>query len=174
MSFRQLGALSQAETMKLAWSLPALDRSVRTSWSRCGGWPAATPGRWSTWTRCWPAAPPATPTSPPGSATAITRRLDGADRGQWLAARTGLDAALAETVALAADDVLLEDLLTRLAQVPGAAGLLLGVSVYREPADTNAVLFAAGLPDPAAGHTPDRAAASEQIPDILAPPGHRG
>ena len=77
---------------------------------------------------------------------AITRRLDGADRGRWLAARTGLDAALAETVALAADDVLLEDLLARLVQVPGAADLLLGVSVYREPVDMNAVLFAAGSP----------------------------
>ena len=102
---------------------------------------------------------------------AVTRRLDGAGRDQWLAARTSLDAALAETVALAANDVLLEDLLARLAQVPGATGLLLGVSVYREPADTSAVLFVAGLPDPAARHTPDRAAASEQITAILAAAG---
>src|SRR5207249_3075555 len=69
---------------------------------------------------------------------AVTRRLDGADRTQWLAARTGLDAALAETVALAADDVLLDELLARLDQVPGAATLLNGVSVYREPVDLNA------------------------------------
>ena len=62
-------------------------------------------------------------------------------------------------MALAADDVLLDDLLARLAQVPGAADLLLGVSVYREPVDLNAVLFQAGQPDPDAEHIPDREAA---------------
>jgi hypothetical protein len=61
---------------------------------------------------------------------AVRRRLGGTDKDRWLAARTGLDAALAETVALAADDVLLDDLLARLGHVPGAVELLLGVSVY--------------------------------------------
>ena len=103
--------------------------------------------------------------------TAITGRLSGADRGRWLAARTGLDAALAETVALAADDVLLDDLLTHLAQVPGAAGLLLGVSVYREAVDRNAVLFQAGQADPDAEEIPDRQAAYQQITSILAAAG---
>ena len=84
---------------------------------------------------------------------------------------TGLDAALAETVALAADDVLLDDLLTRLDQVPGAPGLLLGISVYREPVDDSAVLFQAGQPDPAAEHIPDRKAACQQITAILAAVG---
>ena len=102
---------------------------------------------------------------------AVTRRLSGADRGQWLAARTGLDAALAETVALAADDVLLGELLAGLARIPGAADLLLGVSVYREPVDTNAVLFQAGQPDPDAEHIPDRAAAGQQIEEVLAAAG---
>ena len=144
LSFRQLGALSRAETMKLAWSLPALDQldedQLEQVWRLAGGHPrsleyldallAGGTARYPDVTARLDAA--------------ITRRLDGADRDQWLAARTSLDAALAETVALAADDVLLEDLLTRLAQVPGATSLLLGVSVYREPVDTNAVLFAAG------------------------------
>ena len=84
----------------------------------------------------------------------ISRRLSEADRGRSLAGRTGLDAALAETVALAADDVLLDDLLARLAEVPGAADLLLGVSVYREPVDRNALLFQTGQPDPDAAHIP--------------------
>ena len=74
-------------------------------------------------------------------------------------------------MALAADDVLLDDLLARLAQVPGAADLLLGVSVYREPVDNNAVLFQAGQPDPDAEHIPDRQAAYEQITGILAAAG---
>ena len=103
--------------------------------------------------------------------TAITGRLSGADLSEWLAARTGLDAALAETVALAADDVLLDDLLARLADVPGAAGLLLGVSVYREAADRNAVLFQAGQADPDAEQIPDRQAAYQQITAVLAAAG---
>ena len=52
LAFRQLGSLSRAETMKLAWSLPALDKLTSPSWTRCGGWQAATPGPWSTWTPC--------------------------------------------------------------------------------------------------------------------------
>jgi hypothetical protein len=68
-------------------------------------------------------------------------------------------------VVLAADDVLLDDLLAR---IPGAAGLLLGVSVYREPVDLNAVLFQAGQPDPDAEDVPGRTAASKRIAEILA------
>ena len=55
LSFRQLGALSRAETMKLAWSLPALDEldegQLERVWRLAGG----IPGRWSTSTRCCPA-----------------------------------------------------------------------------------------------------------------------
>jgi hypothetical protein len=171
LSFRQLGALSRAETMKLAWSLPALDRldegQLEQVWRLAGGHPrsleyldallAGGQARYPDVTERLTAA--------------ISRRLSGGDRGQWLVARTGLDAALAETVALAADDVLLGDLLTRLDRVPGAADLLLGVSVYREPVDDNAVLFQAGQPDPAAEDIPDRAAAGQHIEEVLAAAG---
>ncbi len=122
LSFRQPGALSQAETMKLAWSLPALDRldqdQLEQVWRLAGGHPrsleyldALLGGGTARYLDVTARL-----------AAAITRRLDGIGRDQWLAARTRLDAALAETVALAADDVLLADLLTRLAQVPGATG----------------------------------------------------
>jgi tetratricopeptide (TPR) repeat protein len=167
LSFRQLGALSRAETMKLAWSLPALDRldgsELEQVWRLAGGHPrsleyldallAGGQARYPDVTARLDAA--------------VTRRLSGADRSQWLAARTGLEAALAETVALAADDVLLGELLGRLDRIPGAADLLLGVSVYREPADRNAVLFQAGQPDPDAETIPNREAASRQITGIL-------
>ena len=102
---------------------------------------------------------------------AVTRRLSGADHGEWRSARSGLAAALAETVVLAADDVLLDDLLTRLAKIPGAADLLLGMSVYRETVDWNAVLFQAGQPDSYAEHIPDRAGASQRITGILSAAG---
>jgi hypothetical protein len=102
---------------------------------------------------------------------AVTRRLSGADRDRWLAARTGLDAARAETVVLAADDVLLDDLLARLAPIPGAQDLLLGVSVYREPVDLNAVRFQTGEPDPEAEELPDRETAYQRATEILAAAG---
>ena len=169
--FRQLGALSRAETMKLAWSLPALDRldegQLEQVWRLAGGHPRSLEYLDALLSGGRARYPDVT-----GRLNeAVTRRLSGADRGQWLAARTGLDAALAETVALAADDVLLEDLLARLGEVPGAADLLLGVSVYREPVDRNAVLFQAGQPDPDAEDIPDRKAAYKQITGILAAAG---
>ena len=171
LSFRQLGALSRAETMKLAWSLPALDRldegQLEQVWRLAGGHPRSLEYLDALLSGGTARYPDVTDRL----TAAITRRLSSADRGQWLAARTGLDAALAETVALAADDVLLDDLLTRLTQVPGAADLLLGVSVYREPVDHNAVLFVAGQPDPDAEHIPDRAATFQQITAILADAG---
>ena len=171
LSFRQLGALSRAETMKLAWSLPALDKldegQLEQVWRLAGGHPRSLEYLDALLSGGDARYPDVTARLTPPSAG----RLSGADRGQWLAARTGLDAALAETVALAADDVLLDDLLTRLAEVPGAAGLLLGVSVYREPVDHNAVLFQAGQPDPAAENIPDRRGASQQITGILAAAG---
>ncbi len=171
LSFRQLGTLSRAETMKLAWSLPSLDRldeeQLDRVWRLAGGHPrtleyldallAGGTARYPDVTRRLDQA--------------VGRRLGGANKERWLAARTGLDAALAETVALAADDVLLGDLLARLAQVPGAAELLVGVSVYREPVDANALLFQGGHPDPAAEDIPDWAAAWHRISEILAAAG---
>ena len=146
LSFRQLGALSRAETMKLAWSLPALDRldegQLEQVWRLAGGHPRSLEyldALLSGGTARYPDV-----TARLGAA--VTRRLSGADRGQWLAARTGLDAALAETVALAADDVLLDDLLARLAQVPGA----------RRPAAGRVGLPGTGRPE--RGAVPGRAA----------------
>ena len=47
----------------------------------------------------------------------------------------------------------------------------MGISVYREPVDRNAILFQAGQPDPAAKNIPDRNAAAQRITDILAAAG---
>jgi tetratricopeptide (TPR) repeat protein len=171
LSFRQLGALSRAETMKLAWSLPALNKldesQLERVWRLAGGHPRSLEYLDALLSGGTARYPDVTTQLN----KAVSRRLCGTDKDRWLAARSALDAALAETVALAADDVLLDDLLTRLGQVPGAAELLVGVSVYREPVDTNAVLFQAGLPDPAAEDLPDRKAARERISEILAAAG---
>jgi CHAT domain/Trypsin-like peptidase domain len=171
LSFRQLGPLSRAETMKLAWSLPALDTleedQLEQVWRLAGGHPRSLEYLDALLSGGTARYPDVTERL----SAAIGRKLNGADRAQWLAARTSLDAALAETVALAADDTLLKDLLTQLGQVPGAADLLLGTSVYREPADLRALRFQAGQHDPAAENTPDRQAAYEQISAILAKAG---
>ena len=171
LSFRQLGALSRAETMKLAWSLPALDqldeKQLEQVWRLTGGHPRSLEYLDALLSGGYARYPDVTDRLN----AAVTRRLGDADRSQWLAARAGLEAAIAETVALAADDVLLDDLLARLAQVPGATDLLLGISVYREPVDQNAVLFQAGQPDPDAESIPDRAAAYQQITSVLADAG---
>lgn len=172
LSFCQLGPLSRAETMKLVWSMPALDQlnegQVARAWRLAGGHPRSleyadallTGGtaRYSDITARLHAS--------------ISRRLDKEDRDRWVAARTRFDAAIAEAVSLAADDVLLEELLARLAHISGASDLLLGVSVFREPVDMNAVLFQVGQPDPDAEDTSTTAsAAARQAEEVLAAAG---
>ena len=168
--FRQLGALSRAETMKLAWSLPELDKlgaaEIERVWRLAGGHPRSLEYLDALLAGGGARYPDVTARLH----NAIEARLDGGDLDEWLAARTSLDAALAETVALAADDVLLGDLLTRLSDQPGAADVLTGVSVFREPVDGNAVLFQAGQPDPTAARTP-ALAATEEVKAVLAAAG---
>jgi hypothetical protein len=171
LAFRQLGALSRAETMKLAWSLPALDlldgSQLGQVWRLVGGHPRSLEYLDALLSGGTARYPDVTARL----SAAVNQRLSETDRGLWLAADTKLDAALAETATLAADDVLLDDLLTRLAEVPGAAELLSGISVYREPVDRNAVLFQAGLPDPDDRASSARAAATQQAEAILAAAG---
>jgi hypothetical protein len=103
LSFRQLGSLSHAETMKLAWSLPALDRldaaQFEKVWRLVGGHPrsleyldALLRGGEHRYIDV---------TARLGAA--IDRRLSGTQRETWMAARDRIDAALAEVAARAAD-----------------------------------------------------------------------
>ena len=76
------------------------------------------------------------------------------DTSRWCADTIGgLDAALAETVTLAADDILLDQLLAQLAEDPLARQLLIGASVYRVPVDELGLVWPVGdpveqVPDP--------------------------
>jgi len=77
------------------------------------------------------------------------------DPAAWCADRAGnLDAALAATVTLAAADVLLDQLLERLSDLPLARRLLLGAAVYREPVDETGLIWQVATPTP---HPPDPA-----------------
>jgi tetratricopeptide (TPR) repeat protein len=169
--FRPIGPLSLAETMKLAWSLPALDdldeAQLDRVWRLVGGHPRSL--------EYLDALLAGGVARYPDVTARLTRavggRLGDAGLSDWLAEHTSLDAALAEVVTLTADDVLLPDLLTRLRETPGAEDLLIGASVYRDPADTNALLFQAGQPDETAAHVPDRAAAAQDIERIVTEAG---
>jgi tetratricopeptide (TPR) repeat protein len=144
LKWRSVGPLTYAETMKLAWSLPHLDDleddDLRTIWLTVGGHPRTLEyvdalldhGR--------------------ARLRDITDRLraqanhalagQGINEVGWFAKDRDLDAAVADALTLAADDVLLDQLLATLS--PEAVRLLIGVSVFREPVDAKAILFAVG------------------------------
>ena len=164
-----LGPLTFGETMRLAWALPQLDdlpdEDLERVWRSVGGHPRTLE------------YVDALLAGGQGRLGDITRRLrqtivdrlgaDGAD--VWFATDRDLDAALADAVTVAADDVLLPDLLTRL--TGDARRLLVALSVFREPVDATAVLFAVGEPDEDAAWAPDRQAAEQRILATLAAHG---
>ena len=109
--------------MKLVWSLPALDRlddaDIDRVWRLVGGHPRSLEyldallsggrGRFPDITR--------------RLKDAVEERLGRPDVEEWLAAHTSLEGALAETLTLAADDVLLDSLLTSLDDAPQFSAL---------------------------------------------------
>jgi tetratricopeptide (TPR) repeat protein len=130
-----LGPLSFAETRKLLWRLPALhalepDEKLR-AYTAVGGHPrtleyldALLRGGEARYADV-----------EERMERAIAERGVPDPRG-WLAGFMGdLDAALAETVTLATDDVLLRDLLRQIEHMPLARRLLIGASVVRLPVD---------------------------------------
>ncbi|GAA4250250.1 hypothetical protein GCM10022255_038010 [Dactylosporangium darangshiense] len=136
-----VGPLSAAETGKLLWSLPHVDRHATSAavtervWRAVGGHPRSLEyldallgqgqARFDDITD--------------RLTKAVATRLGPEDSAAWLAQERTLDAALADTVTLAADDVLLADHLRHLATVPGAVELLMAISVYREPVPVGAL-----------------------------------
>ncbi|MBK6872786.1 MAG: tetratricopeptide repeat protein [Kineosporiaceae bacterium] len=160
--WQALGPLTFAETMKLVWALPQLDdlpdEDLERVWRAVGGHPrtleyldavlAGGQGRLGDITR--------------RLHDAATDRLGAEAATDWFTTDRDLDAALADVVTLAADDVLLPALWAGLSG--DARRLLIGLSVFREPVDAaTAALFAVGDLDESAAWTPDRQAAQERI-----------
>jgi tetratricopeptide (TPR) repeat protein len=171
LSFHLLAPLTLPETLHLAWALPSLDRlepaELDQVWRLVGGHPRSLEYLDALLRNNHARYP---------DVTTRLRRAVSAQLGQsslttWQRSEVSLESALARTVTLAADDVLLTDLLALLAQVPGAEQLLLGVALYREPVDINAVLFQVGIPDPEASNAPVQQAATERIVATLAEAG---
>uniref|UniRef100_A0AAU3HVD2 Tetratricopeptide repeat protein n=1 Tax=Streptomyces sp. NBC_01393 TaxID=2903851 RepID=A0AAU3HVD2_9ACTN len=150
-----LGPLSLAETRKLIWRLPGLDALTpadqRRAYADVGGHPRAL--------EYLDALLRGGQARFPDIADRMEAALE--DRGirdpeRWMADVQGdLDTALAETITLAVDDILLDTLLDQLNGVPGARQLVDGMAVYRTPVDATGAawqlsdLTAPPEPDPA-------------------------
>jgi tetratricopeptide (TPR) repeat protein len=136
-----LGPLSAAETRKLMWQLPGLDALPAADRVRAyrdvGGHPrtleyldALLQGGHARFAD-------------------IAERMEDAlsmrgiaDPTAWMATRgRDIDSALAESVTLTVDEIVLNDLLGALAQTPLARELVIGASVYRTPIDRTALIW---------------------------------
>ena len=140
-----LGPLSFSETLRLAWDLPHVealdDYQLHMLWASIGGHPRTLEmldallghGR--------------------GRLTRIAQELrqrlkrtlpDGMDVASWIDRPRDLDVSVAEAVTLAANDVLLPQLLALLS--PEAKRLLMGLALFRRPVEKPAVTFVLGTP----------------------------
>ena len=140
-----LGPLSWAETRKLLWRLEGLSalsaEDQRRAYEEVGGHPRALEYLDAILRG--------------GKAHFIDVQIrlqqqlkkEGIDAARWCADTAGgFDAALAETVTRAANDVLLDELLARLEDMPLAKRLLFGAAVYRVPVDDVGLIWAVGEP----------------------------
>jgi tetratricopeptide (TPR) repeat protein len=170
LQFHAIGPMSLAETLKLAWSLPAVDRlpdvDLERVWRLVGGHP-----RTLEYLDALLAGGHARFADVTEKMTAAVQDLFQDDAVRVLTTSTTLDVALAVSLTLAADNVLLPSLLASLDSVPDARRVLLGLAVYREPVDEAAALFQIADPDPTATHSPNRTALNERIKEILTEAG---
>ena len=138
-----LGPLSFSETLRLAWDLPHVealdDYQLHVLWASIGGHPRTLEmldallghGRGRL----------------PRIEQELKQRLkrtlpDGMDVAGWLNRPRDLDVSVAEAVTLAANDVLLPQLLDLLS--PEAKRLLMGLALFRRPVERSAATFVLG------------------------------
>jgi tetratricopeptide (TPR) repeat protein len=136
-----LGPLTPAETAKLMWQLPGLDALPAADRTRAyrdvGGHPrtleyldALLHGGHAKFSDV-----------AQRMETALSKRGI-ADPSAWMAtAGRDIDSALAESVTLTVDEIVLNDLLRGLAQTPLARELVISASVYRTPIDRTALIW---------------------------------
>ncbi|ABW16118.1 Tetratricopeptide TPR_2 repeat protein [Parafrankia sp. EAN1pec] len=158
LTVHHLGPLSVAEARKLLWRLPALDALTANEQARAiadvGGHPrtleyldALLAGGHAHF---------------PEIATRLENTLKTrgvTDPAAWYTTLAGnIDRALAETITLAVDDIVLDTLLTRLDTIPLARRLLTGAAVYRLPVDRNGLAWQISTtvePTPDSAQDPD-------------------
>ena len=160
LSWRHLGALSPAETMKLAWHLPRLDRLTEPELALVCRLVGGHPRSLEYLDALLSGGRGIYPDVTARLAAVLRARLGTGSLIDWFAVHRELTPAIAEVITLAADDVLLPRLLNGLASTPGATELLLGMSVYRMPVDSAALLFQVGSSDESAA----RPGSAEAVP----------
>jgi tetratricopeptide (TPR) repeat protein len=150
--WHHLGPLSVAETRKLIWRLPALDALRAGDQRRAHAMVGGHPRTLEYLDALLRGGTAVFPDVAARLQTALERRGI-ADPQQWLqGVGSDLDRALAETITLAADDVLLDGLLDSLEDTPPARELIGHLAVYRRPVDETGMAWQLSqlttVPDP--------------------------
>jgi tetratricopeptide (TPR) repeat protein len=141
LAWHHLGPLSLAETRKLIWRLPALDTLDPAGQQRAHAMVGGHPRTLEYLDALLRGGQAAFPDVAARLEAALGRRGI-PDPRQWLQGVEGdLDKALAETITLAADDVLLDDLLATLHAAPTARDLISRAAVYRRPVDDTGIAW---------------------------------
>ena len=167
LAWHHLGPLSLAETRKLIWRLPALDALSTSDQQRAHAMVGGHPRTLEYLDALLRGGTAVFPDVADRLQAALEQRGI-PDPQQWLESVEGdLDRALAETVTLAADDVLLDGLLASLQDAPPARELIGRLAIYRRPVDETGVAWQLSqfttVPDPPA----DLVARLEPIWDLL-------
>jgi tetratricopeptide (TPR) repeat protein len=152
LAWHHLGPLSLAETRKLTWRLPALDALPASDQQRAHTMVGGHPRTLEYLDALLRGGDAAFPDVAARLETALDQRGIG-DPARWLHGVEGdLDRALAETVTLAADDILLDSLLTAVQDAPPARELIGRLAVYRRPVDETGIAWQLSelttVPDP--------------------------
>jgi tetratricopeptide (TPR) repeat protein len=141
LAWHHLGPLSLAETRKLIWRLPALDALPPSGQQRAHALVGGHPRTLEYLDALLRGGDAVFPDVAERLETALDRRGI-TDPRQWLEGVEGdLDRALAETITLAADDILLDSLLAAVQDAPPARELIGRLAVYRRPVDETGIAW---------------------------------
>ncbi len=158
LAWHHLGPLSLAETRKLIWRLPALDALPPAGQQRAHALVGGHPRTLEYLDALLRGGDAVFPDVAARLETALDKRGIG-DPRQWLHSVAGdLDRALAETITLAADDILLDSLLTTVQDAPPARELIGRLAIYRRPTDETGIAW----------QLSDLTTAPDPAPDLLA------
>ena len=141
LAWHHLGPLSLAETRKLIWRLPALDALPAAGQQRAHALVGGHPRTLEYLDALLRGGAAVFPDVAARLETALDRRGI-TDPARWLHGVQGdLDRALAETITLAADDILLDSLLSAVQDAPPARELIGRLAVYRRPVDETGIAW---------------------------------
>jgi tetratricopeptide (TPR) repeat protein len=169
LAWHHLGPLSLAETRKLIWRLPALDALDAAGQQRAHALVGGHPRTLEYLDALLRGGTAVFPDVAARLETAVRAALEQRgitelDPRQWLEdVQVDLDRALAETITLAADDILLDSLLATMRAAPPARELIGRLAVYRRPVDETGVAWQLSELTTAPDPSPDLLARLEPV-----------